>query len=109
MTMSMSDEDFIHRAESTGINIETISTVENLKICHICTHECASESLFELHRAARKSDCGYEAESLDCLIMHENQEHYGLSVTIIESAVDEIVDLPKKKKLIQILIQTLKS
>ena len=23
MTMSMSDEDFIHRAESTGINIET--------------------------------------------------------------------------------------
>ena len=105
MTMSMSDEDFIHRAESTGINLETTSTVENLKICHICTHECASESLLELHmqehREARKfkcTDCGYEAESLDCLIMHENQEHYSLSVTNIESAVEEIIDLPKKKR-----------
>ena len=44
------------------------------------------------------TDCGYEAESLDCLIMHENQEHYTLSVTIIESAVDKIIDLPKKKR-----------
>ena len=41
MTMTMSDEEFIH--------IETTSTLEIQKNCHICTHECASESLFELH------------------------------------------------------------
>ena len=49
MTMTMSDEEFIHRAESTALHIETTSTLEIQKNCHICTHECASESLFELH------------------------------------------------------------
>ena len=34
MTISM-HEDFIHRAKSTSINLEIISTVENFRICDI--------------------------------------------------------------------------
>ena len=34
MTISM-HEDFIHRAKSTSINLEILSTVENFKICDI--------------------------------------------------------------------------
>ena len=105
MTMSMSEEEFMHRAESTALNIETISSVEIQKICQICTHECGSESLFELHmkeheesRKFKCTDCTFVAESLDCLIMHENMEHYSLSVTSVESAIEEIIDLPQRKR-----------
>ena len=37
-------------------------------------------------------DCG------DFLIMHENVEHKCLSITILESALDEIINLTKKKE-----------
>ena len=36
-------------------------------------------------------------KSRDCLMMHENQDHYFLIVSCVESAVDEIIDLLHKK------------
>ena len=73
MTISMIDEDFIQTAESTGINLETISKVAILKICHIChicMHECASESLFELYMKEQR-----EAGMFKCSCHFENDEN----------------------------------
>ena len=68
------------------------STPNNFEICDICKHECISETICELHinkhREVRKFkclDCGYEADTLDGLIMHENVQHSSLCLTIIES------------------------
>ena len=48
MTMSILDEN--HPAESTRIQIESMTEEEVLKSCEICDYECASDTLLLVHK-----------------------------------------------------------
>ena len=105
ITMSIVEEQQEHPAESTRMS-HSVNYEEASASCNICGCECASDTLLLLHinghhiekAAFNCTECSYAAGSLDEMIMHENMAHTSLSVTIIENAVEEIIDLPSKRK-----------
>ena len=105
MTMTMEEEN--HPAESTRIRMDSTEYEETAFLCNLCGFECGSDTLLLVHNQSKHgqggrkfhcSDCSYDAGTMDALIMHENMHHNTLSVTVLEAAVDEIIDLPVRTR-----------
>ena len=105
MTMTMEEEN--HPAESTRIRMDSTEYEETAFLCNLCGFECGSDTLLLVHNQSKHgqggrkfhcSDCSYDAGTMDALIMHENMHHNTLSVTVLEAAVDEIIDFPVRKR-----------
>ena len=105
ITMSIVEEQQEHPAESTRMT-QSVNFEESSASCDICGCECASDTLLLLHINGNHkekadfncTDSSYAAGSIDEMIMHENMAHTSLSVTTIENAVEDIIDLPLKRK-----------
>ena len=98
----MSTTNFEHPAESTRLQTnETFTEEEPTVKCSSCTYECNSDTLMICHMKTHSEQrnfscdkCDYRTSSMDENVNHENS----LNVTVIQTAIDEIVDLPTKKR-----------
>ena len=107
---TMESDEFDNVAESTRLTLSMAHSLENLEEtiqCTECNYRCNSDTLMMHHKKEHNSrdryqceKCDYAACIMDDLQMHVNVHHENdsLMVSTIEESVDDIFDMPNRKR-----------